>query len=332
MTATTRPEHGETVNFATDPRLSTGTKNFLKVLNSAGGPPLETLAPIAARKVLEGAQASVNVDVSGIAVSERMIEADGMSIKLIVVRPENANGKLPAFMFFHGGGWVLGDYPTHERIVRDLVVESGFPAVFVEYTRTPDAVFPRQVDELYAATKWVSEHGDEINVDGTRLAIVGNSVGANMTAVTAIKAIENGGPKITSIVMMWPVTDTDQETDSYQQFGQDRFLTKSLMKWMFDLYVTKPEQWNDHHVAPLKTPTEILSKFPPTLIQVGESDILLDEGEAFGRKLDAAGVEVTTIRYNGMIHDFGLLNPLANEPATRSLFRHAAAELKKRLG
>jgi len=313
-----------------DPRLSHGVKAFLKAFNSPAPPELEKLSPVEARQGLAGAQASVAVDYSGIEESEKTIDADGHTIKLNIVRPEGATAKLPVFMFIHGGGWVLGDYPTHKRMVRDLVVETGFSGVFVNYTPTPDAVFPTQIDQIYAATKWVAEHGDEINVDGSNLAVVGNSVGGNMTGVTAIKAIENGGPHIKCVVMMWPVTDTDNTTDSYREFGKDRFLSKSLMDWMFSMYI-KPEQKDDHHVAIINTPEATLAKFPPTLIQVAESDILRDEGEDFGRKLDDAGATVSTVRYDGMIHDFGLLNGLASEPGVRALFTHAAAELKKRL-
>ena len=315
----------------TDPRLSRGVKAFLKVLNSSGGPPLEALPPLEAREVLVGAQASVQVDLSGIEESEKTITADGYTIKLNIVRPEGIEGRLPVFMFIHGGGWVLGDYPTHKRMVRDLVVLTGFAGVFVNYTRTPDAKYPQAINEIYAATKWVAEHGDEIDVDGTNLAVVGNSVGGNMTAVTALKAKENGGPKIKVQIMMWPVTDATFERESHREFGEKRFLTTSLMKWMWDLYTTDPKQRQEIYASPVQATVEQLKGLPPALIQVAESDILRDEGEAYGRKLDEAGVKVTTVRYDGMIHDFGLLNGLAEEPAVRSLFEHAAAELKKYL-
>ena len=321
----------EVVDFKTDERLSRGTRAFLKVLNSPAPPELEKLSALEARRVLETAQASVPVDYSGIDESERAITADGFQIVLNIVRPEGVTRKLPAFMFIHGGGWVLGDYATHRRVVRDLVVESGYCAVFVNYTRTPDAAFPRQIDEIFAATKWVASHGDEINVDGGNLAVVGNSVGGNMTAVTALKAKENGGPKIKSQILMWPIVDSNFETDSYQQFGRDRFLSASLMKWMYDMYISDPAKRTDIHASPLRASVEQLKGLPPALIQVAENDILRDEGEAYGRKLDEAGVEATTVRYDGAIHDFGLLNGLANEPGTRSLCRHAAAELKERL-
>jgi acetyl esterase/lipase len=318
------------LEVANDPRLSREVKAFLKVLNS-GGVPLETLPPVEARQALVDAQASVKVDLSGIDESEKTITADGYSIKLNIVRPEGAKGTLPVFIFIHGGGWVLGDYPTHKRMVRDLVVLSGFAAVFVNYTPTPDAQYPQAINEIYAATKWVAEHGEEIGVDGKNLAIVGNSVGGNMTTVTTLMAKAKGGPHIKLQILMWPIVDASFETDSYHQFGEKRFLTTPLMKWMYDLYTTDPEQRKEIYASPLQATIEQLKGLPPALIQVAESDILRDGGEAYGRKLDEAGVTVTTVRYNGMIHDFGLLNGLAEVSAVRSLFVQAAAELKKYL-
>lgn len=320
----------EIPNFADDIAISREVKLFLKALNS-GGAPLESLSPIEARQVLVGAQTSVEVDYSGIKESEKIIEQDGFTIKLNIVEPEGNTKTLPAFIFIHGGGWVLGDYPTHKRMVRDLVVLSGATGIFVNYTPTPDAKYPTAVNEIYAATKWIAANGSQINVDGSTISVVGNSVGGNMTAVTALKAIENNGPKIKSLVMFWPIVAANFETDSYKKFGKDRFLTTSLMKWMYDLYTTDPAEREQIYASPLNATLEQLKNFPPTLIQVAEADVLRDEGEAFGRKLDEAGATVTTIRYNGTIHDFGLLNPLANIPQTKSLFIHAAAELKKYL-
>jgi acetyl esterase/lipase len=318
-------------DFATDPHLESHVKAYLKILNSGDGPPMEKMDPYVAKKVFEDLQASVKVDLSGIEESEKTITADGFTIKLNIVRPEGVKGILPVFIFIHGGGWILGDYPTHKRMVRELVVNSGAAGVFVNYTRTPDAAFPQAINEIYAATKWVAEHAEEINVDGKRLAVVGNSVGGNMTTVTALKAKENGGPKIKLQIMMWPIVDSNFETESYKLFGQDRFLSTPLMKWMYDMYIKDPEKRKVVYASPLLASIDQLKGLPPTLIQVAENDVLRDEGEAYGRKLDEAGVKVTCIRYNGMIHDFGLLNGLAEAPAVKSLFVHAAAELKKYL-
>jgi acetyl esterase/lipase len=217
-------------------------------------------------------------------------------------------------------------------MVRDLVLESGAASVFVNYTPTPDAAFPQQINEIFAGLKWVAENGDEINVDGKNLAVVGNSVGGNMTAVMCLMAKENGGPDIKYQIMMWPIVDADFETESYKQFGEKRFLSAPLMKWMYDMYIPDPEKRKDIHASPLQATTDQLKGLPPALIQVAENDILRDEGEAYGRKLDEAGVPVSVIRYDGMIHDFGLLNGLADLPPVRSLFVQAGAELKKAFG
>ncbi|MEH2153287.1 alpha/beta hydrolase [Nostoc sp.] len=330
MVAQANSQAAKILEVADDPRLSKGVKEFLKVLNS-GGVALDKLTALVARQVLVDAQASVSVDLSGIEESQKTITAEGYSITLNIVRPEGVKGALPVFIFIHGGGWVLGDYPTHKRMVRDLVVLSGFAGVFVNYTRTPDAQYPQAIDEIYAATKWVAEHGEEIGVDGKNLAVVGNSVGGNMTTVTALKAKEKGGPHIKLQILMWPIVDADFETNSYHEFGDQRFLTVPTMKWMYDMYIADPEKRKDIYASPLQATVEQLKGLPPALIVVAESDILHDEGTAYGRKLDEAGVEVTTVQYNGMIHDFGLLNGLAELPQTRSLFVQAAAQLKKYL-
>lgn len=318
-------------HFSEDPAISKGTKEFLTALNT-GGPGLETLTYEDARQVLIGAQQSVEIDFSGIQESEKKIVADGYEIKLNIVKPAGATEILPVFIFIHGGGWILGDYPTHKRMVNDLVVLSGAAGVFINYSPSPESHFPQAINEIYAATKWIAENGVEIGVDGKNLAIIGNSVGGNMSAVTAIRAKENNGPEIKLQILMWPVTHATFDTESYQQYGEDRFLTTPVMKWMYDAYTKDEAERKSIYISPLNATPEQLKGLPPTLIQVAEADILRDEGEAYGRKLDDAGVPTTTIRYNGMIHDFGLLNPLAHLPQVKSLFIHAAAELKKHLG
>jgi len=332
MSTLTTKAPTQVANYQTDLHLSPGVRDFLKIVNAPGAKPVESLPKLAARQVLIDAQKAFNVDYSGIKEDEKEIEADGYKIKLNIVRPEAATGVLPVFIFIHGGGWILGDYPTHRRLVRDLVVDSGFAAVFVNYTPSPEAQYPQAINEIYAATKWVAENGASINVDGTRLGVVGNSVGGNMTGVTALMAKEKKGPKIAVQVLMWPVANATFAEESYGKYGADRFLTTPLMKWMWDQYTTDLEARKEPHASLVNAPIESLKGLPPALIQVAENDILRDEGEEYGRHLEAAGVTVTTIRYGGMIHDWGMLNGLAGEPATKSLVRHAAAELKHYLG
>ena len=316
---------------ATSPGVEHTTQGFLEALATGGGKPLETLAPKDARAVLSGAQAGVKVDLSGIRVERRTIQADGQPLEIRVVRPEGAKGELPVFMFFHGGGWVLGDYATHERLIRDLVVGSGAAAVYVDYTPSPEAKFPTAINQAYAATRWVAEHGKEIGVDGNRLAVAGNSVGGNMAAVVAIKAKEAGTPKLRFQALLWPVTDANFNNASYNQFAEGHFLTRNMMQWFWNNYTTDPRQRDDIHASPLRASLEQLKGLPPALVQTAEMDVLRDEGEAYARKLDAAGVPVTAVRYNGMIHDYGLLNVLSTVPTVRSAMDQAAQALKQHL-
>jgi acetyl esterase len=309
------------------PGVEPQTAQFLKAIE--GGAPLESLSPADARQVLVGAQKGAQLPAAD--VSDKVIDVDGEKIKLHIVRPAGAKGTLPAFMFFHGGGWVLGDFPTHERLVRDLVVNSGAAAVFVDYTPSPEAGYGVAIKQAYGATKWVARNGKEINVDGSRLGVAGNSVGGNMAAVVALMAKDQGQPKLRAQVLLWPVTDADFDTASYKQFADGHFLTRNAMKWFWDNYTTDLAKRKEIYASPLQASTEQLKGLPPTLIQTAEFDVLRDEGEAYGKKLDAAGVETTTIRYNGMIHDFGLLNVLSKVPGTQTAMRQAGQELKFRL-
>ncbi|AHL33019.1 alpha/beta hydrolase [Pseudomonas brassicacearum] len=307
------------------------TQAFLDALNAGTGKPLEQLSPKDARAVLVGAQAGVKLTLPKADISQKTIQVDGQSISLTIVRPAGVKGELPAFMFFHGGGWVLGDFPTHERLVRDLVAGSGAVAVFVNYTPSPEAHYPVAINQAYAATKWVAEHGKQINVDGKRLAVAGNSVGGNMAAVVALMAKDKGTPALRFQALLWPVTDASFETVSYNQFAEGHFLSKNMMKWFWDNYTTDAGQRNEIYASPLRATTAQLKGLPPALVQTAEADVLRDEGEAYARKLDAAGVPVTAVRYNGMIHDYGLLNVVSQVPAVRSAMLQVSEELKQHL-
>jgi acetyl esterase len=314
-----------------DPNISKDARAFLKVLNSGDGPPLEKLSPKDARQVLVNAQKSVSYDYSDIEESERTITQDGLTITIHVVKPKGAKDNLPVFMFFHGGGWVLGDYPTHKRLVRDLVVKSGAVAVFPDYTPTPDAQFPVAINQGYAATKWVAENGKEIGVDGSRLAVAGNSVGGNMSTVVALMAKEKNGPKLAFQLLLWPLVDSDTSRPTYKKYAQGRFLTTPIMEWMWGMYIPNPKDRKQKYVSPVNATLDELKGLPPALIQVAENDILFDEGIAYGRKLDEAGVSTTVMVYQGMVHDYGMLNPLSHIPGVQESLTHAAAQLREAL-
>ncbi|WCL54510.1 alpha/beta hydrolase [Gimibacter soli] len=316
---------------AGSPGVEKTTQAFLDALAASGGQPLETLSPADARQILVGAQAGANVKLPAADVSAKTVRLNGEDVTVHIVKPVNARGKLPVFMFFHGGGWILGDFPTHERLVRDLVVASGAAAVFVDYTPSPEAHYPVAINQAYAATKWVSENGDKIGVDGKRLALAGNSVGGNMAAVVALKAKIEQGPAIRAQLLLWPVTDASFENASYNQFGNGHFLTKGMMQWFWDAYTVNPAERNEILASPLRASVNELAGLPPALVQTAEMDVLRDEGEAYARKLNEAGVPVIATRYNGMIHDYGLLNVLADVPAVKAAMRQGGDFLKESL-
>ncbi|EJG02438.1 alpha/beta hydrolase [Flavobacterium sp. F52] len=314
-----------------DPEIFTEVRSFLNALNSGDGKPLEQLSVTDARNVLVGAQKSVQVDYSGIEETEKVISQNGLKVKIHITKPKGAKANAPVFIFIHGGGWVLGDYPTHRRLVRDLAVESGAVAVFPDYTPSPEAKYPVAINEIYAATQWVSENGKEIGVDGKNLAVVGNSVGGNMTAAITLMAKDKKGPHIKLQVLLWPVTDANFETESYNLYANGRFLTKNMMKWFWDNYLPDTAKRTEKYASPLQASLAELKGLPPALVQTAENDVLRDEGEAYARKLNEAGVPVTLTRYNGLIHDYGLLNPIANVPAIQTAIQQAAIVIKTTL-
>jgi len=328
MTPQTTPSYAHPYNRS---RAEATMREFLDALGSAGGPPMETLSPAEAREVLVNAQASANVKLPPADVADAVLSVDGRTVPLKVVRPMGSTGVLPAFMFFHGGGWVIGDFPTHERFVRDLVVYSGAAAVFVEYDRAPEAPYPVPLNQAYAATQWVAANGSQIGVDGTRLAVVGNSAGGNLAAAVALRTQQQGGAPLRCQVLFWPVTDARFDTPSYEEFQHGHFLTRAMMRWFWDHYA--PDEATRHQplASPLRASLEELKGLPPTLVQTAELDVLRDEGEAYARKLDQAGVDVTSLRVGGMIHDYGMLNALAGATPVQAALRQAGQELRLRL-
>jgi acetyl esterase/lipase len=321
----------KTITPSENPKVEHRIRKFLHALNSGGGKPIETLTPAAARKVLVDAQASVSLDLPACDITAETITQDGLRVSLTIVRPAGSKAVLPAFIFVHGGGWILGDFPTHERFVRDLVADSGFAAVFVNYTPSPEAHYPTAINEIHAAAKWVAAHGEEIQVDGQRLAIVGNSVGGNMTAAVALMAKDKGGPKFKCQVMLWPVTDANFDTESYREYAEGYFLSRAMMEWFWDAYAPNSAQRREIYASPLQATAEQVQGLPPALIQVAGNDVLRDEGLAYARKLDAAGVDVTAVRYENLIHDYGLLNAISQVPAVRDALHQTAEMLRKHL-
>jgi acetyl esterase len=300
-------------------------------LTNAGGPPLYTLSPKDARAVLDQAQAG-DVAMPPAVVEHHSIPGgpDGV-ISVTVVRPVDSNSSLPAVVYTHGGGWVLGNFATHERLVRDLAAQTGAAFVFVNYNPSPEAHYPVAIEQAYATLKWVAEHGAELGLDGSRLAVAGESVGGNMTAAVTLLAKERGGPMIRYQALLYPVTNAAFDTETYDAYADGPWLTRKAMEWFWDAYAPDVAQRAKPTASPLQASLEQLRGLPPALVITDEADVLRDEGEAYGRKLREAGVDVTAVRYEGVFHDFMMLNALAETNAARAAVAQVAQALKAAL-
>ncbi|MFI5176713.1 MAG: alpha/beta hydrolase [Terriglobia bacterium] len=298
--------------------IEPATRTFLEALNAKKGPQLYELSVEEARNALSRTQA-VPVTRLPADVEDRSIPFDPMGlISIRIIRPRGNAGALPVVMYFHGGGWVLGDANTHDRLIREIATGAGAAVVFVNFTRSPEAKYPVAIEQAYAATKYISENGKALHLDASRIAVAGDSAGGNMASAVTLLAKERGGPNIIFQVLFYPVTDANFDTPSYQQFATSHFLTREAMQWFWNQYL--PDEGARKHptASPLQASIEHLRWLPTALVVTGEFDVLRDEGEAYARKLTEAGVHVTAVRHLGTIHDFVMLNPLANTPATRS--------------
>lgn len=304
-------------------RLEPATKQFIDSL--AGASPIWEMSGEAGHKVLTDLQAQpIPLRPADIEDVVWPVGPTG-STRIRIVRPKGAKETLPLVMYFHGGGWVLGDKITHDRLVREIAEGVHACVVFVDYINAPEAKYPTQNEQAYASMVHAVEHARELNADASRLAIIGDSVGGNMSAVMTILAKERKGPKIHLQVLLYPLVDYRSDNESYQKFAEGRWLNIETMQWMFDLQGLDGTQ--DYHAFPLRATVEQLRGLPEALI-ITDDDILQDEGEAYAYKLGEAGVRVTSVRYNGTVHDFAMLNPLANTPATRGAVAQAIAALR----
>lgn len=318
--------------FSSDkPFLTPDTQSFIDALEAAGNPPLNTLTPKEARKVLADAQANPgSMPAADITDLELPIGPTG-NISVRFVRPQGVTAKLPIVLYIHGGGWVMGDRRTHERLVRELAAGSGAAIVFPEYTPSPEAQYPVPVEQAYAVLTYVVDHADRYNLDPARIAVAGDSVGGNMAAVTALLVKERGGPRLAFQLLLYPVTDADFSTASYKTFTSGPWLTRDAMRWFWDAYLPDERRREEATASPLHAESERLRGLPPALIITGENDVLRDEGEAYARKLMAAGVPAACVRYLATQHDFLMLNALAHTMPARVALRQACCALSDAL-
>jgi acetyl esterase/lipase len=308
--------------------LETAAQQFA---DATSKPPfLYELGPEAARKVLDDVQAA---PIAKLDVDEKWITVPAAvgGVRVRIVKPVGAAGLLPAVLYVHGGGWILGNAGTHDRLVRELAVGVNAAIVFVEYDRSPEARYPVAIEQAYATAQWITRDGLSQGLDASRLAIAGDSVGGNMTAAVAILAKQRGDVHFVHQSMYYPVTDGAQDTDSYREFANGPFLLAKNMAWFWDAYEPDHSKRAEITVSPLRASIEELAGLPEAFLIVDENDVLRDEGEAYARKLTEAGVRTTSVRYNGIMHDFMMLNPLRETAASTAAIEQAIHVLRKAL-
>jgi acetyl esterase/lipase len=231
-------------------------------------------------------------------------------------------------MYYHGGGWVLGDFSTHERLVREIANKANTALAFVDYTPSPEAKYQDILGEDYRALEYIAGNGPQHNLDSSRLAVVGDSVGGNMAAVMALMAKERDGPDIAFQALFYPVADANFETGTYREFATGYWLAKDSMKWFWDNYLPDKQARNQPTASPLRAARDQLKGLPPALVITDEHDVLREEGEAYAHKLMDAGVPTMAVRFLGTCHDFMMLNALAETPPTRGAIDLAIARLQ----
>jgi acetyl esterase/lipase len=287
---------------------------------TAAPPFLFDLGPEQGRRTVDEVQ-SPEVAVPG-TIKETLPEAG-----VTIFRPEQVAGPLPVILYLHGAGWVFGNNHTHDRLVRELALGTGAAVVFSDYDLSPEARYPVAITQNHTAARWVVEHGTEHGLDASRMAVAGDSVGGNMAAALTLTAKEHGDIALAGQVLFYPVTDASFDTGSYHEFATGYFLRLDAMQWFWDQYTTDPAQRAEITASPLRATVEQLAGLPPALVVTAEADVLRDEGELYAAKLRAAGVPVTAVRYQGVIHDFVMLNALRETHAAQAAITQAVAFL-----
>ena len=300
--------------------------------DATSAPPfLYQLTPEEGRKAVDSVQDS---PIDKPEVNDEWIEIAGGptgTVRLRIVKPLDAQGELPVILYIHGAGWVFGDAHTHDRLVRDLAIGSNAAVVFPEYDRSPEAAYPVAIEQSYAAAQWVVSDGASKGLDGSRLAVSGDSVGGNMAIAVALLAKQRADVSIAKLVLFYPVTNAAFDTGSYDEFEVGYFLGREGMKWFWDQYTTDEAQRAEITVSPLRATLDELAGLPDTLIVTAEADVLRDEGEAFAARLREAGVRATNARFGGITHDFVMVNSLHDTEAAKHAIWLATAALTSAL-
>ena len=308
------------------PNLTKDTEDFVNEIESENSTPLYELTAQEARDFLKNLQSKTCKKIEA-----DITEIDIEGVKTFIVRPQNNTEKLPAVLYLHGGGWVMGDEYVFDNLIRKIANCSDTVVVFPQYSPAPEAQYPQQINEAYSVLNYIYNNAEKLNIDKNKIALMGDSAGGNMATVLALKSKDEKGPKIKFQLLLYPVTNADMDTDSYENFADGPWLSKKAMEWFWDAYVPEKIDRKNKYVSPLHADVEELKNLPSTLIITAENDVLRDEGEAYARKLDNAGVDVINVRINGTIHDFMMLNALSENKPVKGVLKIICSVLKSEL-
>ncbi len=308
------------------PNLTKDTEDFINEIESENSTPLYELTAQEARDFLRNLQSKTFKKIEA-----DITEIDIEGVKTFIVRPQNNTEKLPAVLYLHGGGWVMGDEYVFDNLIRKIANCSDTVVVFPQYSPAPEAQYPQQINEAYSVLNYIYNNAEKLNIDKNKIALMGDSAGGNMATVLALKSKDEKGPKIKFQLLLYPVTNADMDTDSYENFADGPWLSKKAMEWFWDAYVPEKIDRKNKYVSPLHADVEELKNLPSTLIITAENDVLRDEGEAYARKLDNAGVDVINVRINGTIHDFMMLNALSETEPVKGALKIICSVLKSEL-
>jgi acetyl esterase len=309
--------------------LDPAAKNLLDLLVAAGRPKVWQVTPTEAREGISAlAEAADAKDVPIGHIENGTLPGPAAALPYRSYTPIDAAPEpLPALVYFHGGGFVIGNLDTHDGLCRQLANASGCSVISIDYRLAPEHKFPAAVEDAYAAARWVAEHARELGIDPGRIAIGGDSAGANLAAVVCQLAKQRGGPKLALQLLLYPATESGVDTPSRVALAEGYLLEKKSIEWFFQQYVEPGTDPIDPRLSPLLAPD--LSGLPPAHIHTAEFDPLVDEGKAYADKLAAAGVEVAYTCHTGMIHHFFCLAGAI--PYARTAIANAGAAIKQAL-
>lgn len=304
-------------------------EKFIEETGKNSTKPLYEMTPDEARSFLVSLQKKYPINLSA-DITDRIIQTETAGeVDIRIIRPLNENRKLPAIVYAHGGGWVMGDKEVYDTLIKQLSISTHSAVIFVNYERSPENTYPKALNQIYGVLKYVSTYPDEFDIDENLISIAGDSAGGNMAIACTLKANIEKAPKIQAQILIYPVADASMNSESYKEFQNGPWLSKKAMEYFWNAYMPQKSERNNILISPVNADIEDLKNLPPALIITAENDVLRDEGEEYARKLNLAGVKVSNIRLNGTIHDFMMINALSENIQTIMAFSFIKEGLKE---